>query len=108
MEHRDGAISTTASSLDCAGPNIAVIYRTKARIEIASVWYSPTSFRVINYKGEVLEEFVETVAACGKQFQAFEKCNALSGLAWARFYLAKAGLIDGSKRGCMGSNTGMA
>lgn len=72
MEHRNGAISTTASSLDCAGPNTAVIYGTKARIEIASVWYSPTSFRVINYKGEVLEEFVETVAGRGMQFQAFE------------------------------------
>jgi predicted dehydrogenase len=72
MEHRDGAISTTASSLDCAGPNTAVIYGTKARIEIASVWYSPTSFRVIDYKGEVLEEFVETVPGRGMQFQAFE------------------------------------
>lgn len=72
MEHRNGAISTTASSLDCAGPNTAVIYGTKARIEIASVWYSPTSFRVINYKGEVLEEFVETVAGRGMKFQAFE------------------------------------
>ncbi|MDQ0321546.1 putative dehydrogenase [Pararhizobium capsulatum DSM 1112] len=72
MEHRDGAISTTASALDCAGPNTAVIYGSKARIEIASVWYSPTSFRVIDHKGDVLEEFAETVSGRGMQFQAFE------------------------------------
>jgi predicted dehydrogenase len=72
MEHSGGAISTTASSLDCAGPNTAVVYGTKARIEIASVWYSPTSFRVIDYEGNVLEEFVETVPGRGMQFQAFE------------------------------------
>ncbi len=79
MEHRDGAISTTASSLDCAGPNTAVIYGTKARIEIASVWYSPTSFRVINYKGRFSRNL-------SRRFPAAEcnskpsKWNALSGL----------------------------
>ena len=72
MQHKGGAISTTVSALDCAGPNVAVIYGSKARIEIASVWYTPTSFRVIDYKGNVLEEFTATVSDRGMQFQAFE------------------------------------
>lgn len=72
MQHKGGAISTTVSALDCAGPNVAVIYGTKARIEIASVWYAPTSFRVLNQDGAVIEEFMEAVAGRGMQFQAFE------------------------------------
>jgi predicted dehydrogenase len=72
MMHQNGAMSTTVSSLDCAGPNTAIIYGSKARIEIASVWYTPTSFRVIDYKGDVIEEFAETVSNRGMQFQAFE------------------------------------
>jgi predicted dehydrogenase len=72
MQHKGGAISTTVSALDCAGPNVAVVYGSKARIEIASVWYSPTSFRVVDYQGKVLEEFFEPVPERGMQFQAFE------------------------------------
>jgi predicted dehydrogenase len=72
MQHKGGAISTTVSALDCAGPNVAIVYGSKARIEIASVWYSPTSFRVIDYQGEVLEEFFEPVPERGMQFQAVE------------------------------------
>jgi hypothetical protein len=72
MEHRGGAISTTVSTLDSAGPNVAVVYGTKARIEIATVWYQPTSFKVIDQNGAVLEQFDETVSGRGMQFQAFE------------------------------------
>jgi len=72
MGHDGGAISTTVSALDCAGPNVAVVYGSKARIEIASVWYTPTSFRVVDYAGDILEEFSETVDGRGMQFQAFE------------------------------------
>jgi predicted dehydrogenase len=72
MQHKDGAISTTVSALDCAGPNSAVIYGSKARIVIAPVWYTPTSFLVEDYQGNVLEDYSEAVANRGMQFQAFE------------------------------------
>lgn len=72
MQHEGGTISTTVSALDCAGPNVAVIYGTKARIEIASVWYAPTSFKVLDQQGTVIEAFTETVDGRGMQFQAFE------------------------------------
>ncbi len=72
MQHQGGAVSTTVSALDCAGPNVAVVYGSKARIEIASVWYMPTSFKVFDQNGVVIEEFVEEVPGRGMQFQAFE------------------------------------
>lgn len=57
MEHAGGAISTTVSCLDCAGQNTATIYGSVGRIEIAPVWYTPTSFRVLDQKGALIEEF---------------------------------------------------
>lgn len=71
-EHDGGAISTSVAALDVAGPNGAMIYGSKARIEIAAIWYTPTSFRVIDQKGEVLEDYDLAVDSRGMQFQAFE------------------------------------
>lgn len=72
MKHADDAISTSVSALDCAGPNEAVIYGSKARIEIDGIWYIPTGFTVIDYQGNVIETFEEAVESRGMQFQAFE------------------------------------
>ncbi len=72
MRHEGDAISTSVSALDCAGPNVAIVYGTKARIEIASVWYSPTSFRVLDNQNNLLEAYAEPVSGRGMQFQAFE------------------------------------
>lgn len=72
MQHRDGVTSMTVSSLDCAGSNRAVIYGSKARIEIANTWYMPTTFRVVDYQENVVEEFMQAVPGRGMQFQALE------------------------------------
>lgn len=72
MHHQNGAISTTVSALDCSGNNQAVINGSKARIVIDSVWYTPTSFRLEDHAGKVIEEFHQTVDGRGMQFQAFE------------------------------------
>ena len=72
MKHAGDAISTSVSVLDCAGSNDAVIYGADARIEIDGVWYIPTSFRVIDHSGNVLEEFDQVVESRGMQYQAFE------------------------------------
>jgi predicted dehydrogenase len=72
MEHQGGAISTSVAAMDCSGPNEAVIYGSEARIEIAAIWYTPTSFRVLGQKGEIIEEFDAPVANRGMQFQALE------------------------------------
>ncbi|WP_438352430.1 Gfo/Idh/MocA family protein [Microbacterium sp. CJ88] len=68
--HSSGAISTTLSSSRTAGPNRAYILGTEARIEIDTVWYMPTSFRVIAHDGTVLEEYTSEVEGRGMQFQA--------------------------------------
>jgi len=81
MQHAGGAISTTVSALDSAGANTAVIYGSKARITIDDVWYAPTSFRVEDHQGNVLEDYNQPVASRGMQFQAFDmekRVNALT------------------------------
>lgn len=72
MEHAGGVTSSSVSALDCAGPNTAFVYGSKGRIEIDGTWYEPTSFRVRDYEGNLIEEFTETVPGRGMQFQALE------------------------------------
>ncbi|WP_019181073.1 Gfo/Idh/MocA family protein [Microbacterium yannicii] len=70
MAHESGALSTTLSASRAAGPNTAAIIGTDARIDIARVWYTPTSFRVVSHDGTVLEDFVSDIAGRGMQYQA--------------------------------------
>jgi len=72
FRHAGGAISTSISSSDNGGPNVAMILGTKARIEIDSTWYVPTSFRVIDKDGVVTRTFRSNVPGRGMQFQAEE------------------------------------
>ena len=60
------------SALDTLGPNVATIVGTDGRIDIDAVWYTPTTFRVLNSRGDVIESFDEPVEGRGMQFQAFE------------------------------------
>ena len=68
--HRSGAVSTTVSSSRGAGPNTAHIVGSDARIDIDRVWYQPTSFRVIEPDGTVVEDYVSQVDGRGMQYQA--------------------------------------
>ncbi|MDX2375876.1 Gfo/Idh/MocA family oxidoreductase [Microbacterium sp. LRZ72] len=68
--HAGGALSTTLSSARAAGPNIATIIGTEARIDIDRVWYNATSFRLIAPDGTVLEDFASRVEGRGMQYQA--------------------------------------
>jgi predicted dehydrogenase len=70
MTHDGGAISTTISSSRAAGPNAASIVGTDARIDIDRVWYTPTTFRVVQPDGTVVEEYVSEVEGRGMQYQA--------------------------------------
>lgn len=72
FRHANGAISTTLSTSDNGGPNVASILGTEARIDIASVWYEPTSFRVIDRNDNVIEEYASAVDGRGMQYQAEE------------------------------------
>ncbi len=68
--HTGGAVSSLVTSSRGAGPNIAHIIGTAARIDIDAVWYSPTTFRLIATDGTVLEEYTSEVSGRGMQFQA--------------------------------------
>ncbi|UNK71871.1 Gfo/Idh/MocA family oxidoreductase [Microbacterium sp. H1-D42] len=78
MTHAGGAISTSLSSSRTSGPNQAVVLGTAARIEIDRVWYAPTSFRVVDAHGTVLEEYTSSVEGRGMQYQAFAAEGAVA------------------------------
>ncbi|MGO2745297.1 Gfo/Idh/MocA family protein [Microbacterium sp.] len=84
MTHAGGALSTSLSSSRAAGPNVAAIIGTDARIEIDRVWYVPTSFRVVAPDGSIREEYVSEVDGRGMQYQAL-----------AAERLVRAGLLEG-------------
>ncbi|WP_426519627.1 Gfo/Idh/MocA family protein [Diaminobutyricibacter sp. McL0618] len=72
FRYADGQLATTISALDTLGPNVASIVGTDGRIDIDAVWYSPTTFRVLNSAGEVIESYDQPVEGRGMQFQADE------------------------------------
>jgi len=72
FRHAGGAMSTTISTSDNGGPNVATVLGSEARIEIDATWYVPTSFRVIDRQDKVIERYVSDVQGRGMQFQADE------------------------------------
>lgn len=52
LEHEGGRHAVITATLSARTPNRASISGTDARIEIDSVWYTPTSFSVIDREGE--------------------------------------------------------
>lgn len=60
------------TQLDARGPSTAAIIGTEARIEIDPVWYTPTSFSLLDSSDAVIERFEQEVPGRGMQFQAHE------------------------------------
>jgi predicted dehydrogenase len=72
LEHEGGRQSVSHSALDTAGPVRAAIVGTLARIEIDRTWYAPSTFRVIDPDGRVLESFEPESGEQGMRYEAFE------------------------------------
>jgi predicted dehydrogenase len=72
FRHAGGAVSTTISTSDNLGHNTATVQGSKARIEIDSTWYVPTSYRVLDNDEKVIEERTYPVEGRGMQYQAAE------------------------------------
>lgn len=75
MRHAKGALSTTISTSDNPGGNLASILGSEARIEIGepgNAFYVPTSFRVIGRDERLIEEYRSDLPGRGMQFQARE------------------------------------
>lgn len=68
--YADGAQAVLHCELDAAGPNVASIIGTEARVDIDRVWYTPTTFRVVATDGTVLETWQNEVEGRGMQYQA--------------------------------------
>ena len=79
FHYPSGAVATTLSSSDSAGPNRAAVVGTKGRIEIDRVWYAPTTFRVYDNDNVVVETFDGSVEGRGMQFQAEEAERLIAG-----------------------------
>jgi predicted dehydrogenase len=79
FHYASGAMATTLSSSDSAGPNQASVVGTKGRIEIDQVWYSPTTFRVYDNANTLVETFDGAVEGRGMQFQADEAERLIAG-----------------------------
>jgi predicted dehydrogenase len=60
------------TQLDARGPSTAAVIGTEARIQIDPVWYTPTSFSLIDPSDAVIERFDQKVPGRGMQFQAAE------------------------------------
>ncbi|QDZ16363.1 Gfo/Idh/MocA family protein [Humibacter ginsenosidimutans] len=72
FRYGDAALAAVRCALDLRGTNTATITGTRARIEIDSVWYAPTNFRVVAHEGHLMEEYKSRVFGRGMQFQARE------------------------------------
>jgi predicted dehydrogenase len=72
FEYGDGQQAVLHCALDTAGPNQAAIIGTEGRIEIPSVWYTPSTFTRYDADGNVVERFEEPVTGRGMQYQARE------------------------------------
>lgn len=79
FHYPSGAMATTLSSSDSAGPNRASVVGTKGRIDIDRVWYAPTTFRVYDNENTVIETFDGAVEGRGMQFQAEEAERLIAG-----------------------------
>lgn len=60
------------TALNALGPNRAAIIGSEGRIEIDSVWYTPTAFQQYDSAGTIVSEFDVEVPGRGMQFQADE------------------------------------
>jgi predicted dehydrogenase len=72
FRYDSGALAVTLSGSDTRGRNTATIHGTAGRIEIDSVWYKPTTFRVYDEANAIVEAYESKVTGRGMQYQAAE------------------------------------
>jgi predicted dehydrogenase len=72
LRHAHGRTAVIYTASNAPGPNRAAIVGTDGRIEIDSVWYTPTSFRLYDADDNVVSTYESEVPGRGMQFQAAE------------------------------------
>jgi hypothetical protein len=58
--------------METRGPNTATVLGTEGRIDIGSVWYTPTNVQVYDADGQPADSFQSHVRGRGMQYQAAE------------------------------------
>jgi len=76
LGYEGGQQAVLHTALDTLGPNTAAVIGTLGRIEIDSVWYTPTTFTVYDEQNLIIERFDQPVVSRGMQFEA----QALEGI----------------------------
>jgi predicted dehydrogenase len=72
LQYDGGAHAVLTTTSYAVTPNTATINGTDARLEIAGTFYRPTSFRVVDRSGAVLERFDAAVPGHGIRYEAAE------------------------------------
>ena len=77
LQHDEGRTSTLLTTLEALGPNRAAVVGTDARVEIESVWYSPSWFTLTPRDGEP-EVFAPPHEGNGLRHQAAEVARCVA------------------------------
>jgi predicted dehydrogenase len=93
FEYGSGQQAVLQCALDTAGPNRAAVIGTEGRIEIESVWYTPTAFTRYDATGHAVERFDEPVTGRGMQYQAWEVERLISAGATGNDVLPPQGSV---------------
>jgi len=74
LTHEDGAQSMLHFALDLRSPNTASVIGEKGRIDLDATWYTPTTWRIRDLDGVVVEEFDgrEELTGYAHEVRAFE------------------------------------
>jgi len=75
LTHEDGAQSMVHFGLDLRSPNAASIIGEDGRIDLDDTWYTPTTWRLRDRDGAVLEEYDsrEQLTGYAHEARAFEE-----------------------------------
>jgi predicted dehydrogenase len=72
LTYSEGRTAALYAASTTPGPNVAAVMGTEGRIEIASIWYAASSFRVYDARGRLVETVDPPVDGRGMQFEARE------------------------------------
>ncbi|GAA2048413.1 Gfo/Idh/MocA family protein [Leifsonia soli] len=98
LGYESGAQAALTTELDAAGDNSATVIGTDARVELAATFFAPTSFRVVDAKGHVIETYESRIDGRGMQYQAraIERLIAAGGGEDVRLPLSQSVAIMGT------------
>lgn len=72
FRHGDSAVSTSYSTSEVRGANMAVVAGTEGRIEIGPNWLTPSPVTVLDAGNAIVETFEQPLSGRGMQYQAAE------------------------------------